>query len=75
MLDQQSLWENYNEFQQDDELKIQTIEDSPIEDEDLEAQNFSSTGFYEAKNIGNSMQDAVDNASEPVVIQHAKVPQ
>jgi len=37
MLDQQSLWENYNEFQQDDELKIQTIEDSPIEDEDLEA--------------------------------------
>ena len=37
MLDQQSLWENYNEFQQDDELKFQTIEDSPIEDEDLEA--------------------------------------
>jgi len=47
MLDQQTLWDdrtgdNYNEELEDDEQKVQFIDEVPIEDEDIESIEYSS---------------------------------
>ena len=37
--------------------------------------SLSSNKMYESKNIESQLQEGVDNASEPVTIQHATHPQ
>ena len=69
MLDQQTLWndnngDNYNEELEDDDQKVQFIDETPIEDQDIEGMEYTTIdqkgiSHFDAQRRDNEQNDFV----------------